>query len=259
MLSRSWTNNSGVSGSGVSGGPCGFGQPGCPPAGLTGCSAPSAQRSPSSSLSSPQPALRHRGVPGQVLALHAHRGGRARGRDGGQAAGGCLLRDQDTHRAGNGPSSPPCPQRDGAPRLSSRVGCVGVEQGRRGGGLDGAFPCALAVCSPALPGEPSLGCRAAWSPADPCVLAAREPLRTHGEFLCRKSFRNTVRSHQNAFAYCLYASSSFIAVPFPLPSPRPMPGCFEECLLLAGKCQLTDGAGQLGQAWVVSWALVCFC
>lgn len=65
---------------------------------------------------SPQAPLCHRGVPGQVLALHAHRGGRAHLWNRGQAAGGCLLGNQDTHGAGKGLGCssvcPPCRGRE---------------------------------------------------------------------------------------------------------------------------------------------------
>lgn len=119
-------------------------------------------------LCSPQAALRHRGVPGEVLALHADRSGGAHLWNGGQAAGGCLIRDQDTHGAGNGLIlSPTCP-------AFSRRKCGGfhpmlrmknwnllpmVEWGKQGNGnLDHAFPCALAFWNLVTVGQPSVGC-----------------------------------------------------------------------------------------------------
>lgn len=76
-------------------GPVPGGQPGCAPGSAQRCSA-----QPGSAPCSPQASLCHRGVPGQVLALHAHWGGRAHLRNGGQAAGGCVLGNQDTPGAG---------------------------------------------------------------------------------------------------------------------------------------------------------------
>lgn len=75
----------------------------CP--GWAGAAPGSAQRccaQPSSAPCSPQAAVCHGGVPGEVLTLHAHWGGRAHLRNGGQVAGGCVLGNQDTPGAGNG-------------------------------------------------------------------------------------------------------------------------------------------------------------
>lgn len=74
------------------------GQPGCGQAGLRLLQA--VPRGAQQCSCSPQAPLRDRGVPGQVLALHAHRGGRAHLRNGGQAEGGCVLGNQDPHGAG---------------------------------------------------------------------------------------------------------------------------------------------------------------
>lgn len=94
-----------------------------------------------------QAALRDCGVPGQVLSLHAHWRGCASGGDGGQAAGSCVLRNQDTNRTGNelGLSLGALPSTGGSEGLLYHVGDVGTEipsvkQG--GSNLDHAFPCA---------------------------------------------------------------------------------------------------------------------
>lgn len=127
--------------------------PGAPGSGGLRCRGRSSPQA--APLCSPQAALHHRGVPGEVLPLHAHRRGRAHRRDRGQAAGGGLLGDQDTHGAGKGcsPCRDPSCRRRAVLRLSSRVsgaGCAGIAvscpclNGEQGGGdLSHAFPCAL--------------------------------------------------------------------------------------------------------------------
>lgn len=232
-------------------------QPGCLWSGWSpsGCSKTCAW-GPLTCLCSLQATLCHCGVPGEVLPLHAHRGGGTHHWDSGQAAGGRVLRNQDTHRAGKGWSCLSSPAKGGQSRgihpvckqcWMCRVAICSLQCGDI---LDPAFSCGLTSWNLVIAScaDFALSCL-----ITPWFLCIRELSGTYGH---RRSSKKAVRSHQTP---CMLPLPWLLLCKSPLPCSWLLAGTqilWGRHSAAGSPCWEMDGAAQQDWAVVASWVFV---